>query len=271
MPFSYQSNKAIPWRYTPLVIGKGAATEVDSLSAKVTNIIGLSSVTRSGRVFAPPHPTELPSKGKAPMTQESVGAATLSKEVDPPVVKGAKKKEDLQGRAVTLEEAHEFLRLIQQSEFKVVEQLNKTTARISLLEQLMSFEPHHALLVKVLNEAHVAHDISVEGFEGIVNHITANNYLAFMEEEIPVEGRGHNKALHVSVRCMDHVFAKVLIDNGSSLNVMPKTTLEKLPFNASHLKPSSMVVRAFDGSRREVMGEIDIPIQIGPHTCNVVF
>ena len=32
-----------------------------------------------------------------------------------------------------------------------------------------------------------------------------------------------------------------------------------------------MVVRAFDGSQREVMGEIDIPIQIGPHTCNVVF
>ena len=51
---------------------------------------------------------------------------------------------------------------------------------------------------------------------------------------------------------------------------MPKTTMEKLPFNASRLKPSSMVVRAFDGSRREVMGEIDIPIQIGPHTCNVV-
>ena len=70
---------------------------------------------------------------------------------------------------------------------------------------------------------------------------------------------------------MDHVVAKVLIDNGSSLNVMPKTTLEKLPFNVSRLKPSSMVVRAFDGSRREVMGEIDIPIQIGPHTCNVVF
>ena len=70
---------------------------------------------------------------------------------------------------------------------------------------------------------------------------------------------------------MDHVIAEVLIDNGSSLNVMPKTTLEKLPFNASRLKPSSMVVRAFDSSRREVIGEIDIRIQIGPHTCNVVF
>jgi len=98
------------------------------------------------------------------MVQEPTDVATPSKEVDPPVVKGAEKKEGLQGKTVTLEEAHEFLRLIQQSEFKVVEQLNKTPARISLLEQLINSEPHRALLIKVLNDAHVAHDILVEGF-----------------------------------------------------------------------------------------------------------
>ncbi|KAL5184564.1 hypothetical protein HKD37_17G048258 [Glycine soja] len=152
--FSYQSNKVVPWKYTPPVFGERAATKVDSLSAKVTNITGLSGVTRSGRVFAPPHSAELPSKGKAPMIQEPADTATPSKEVDPPVVKGAEMKEGLQGKVVTLEEAHEFLRLIQQSEFKVVEQLNKTLARISLLELLINSEPHRALLVKVLNKAH---------------------------------------------------------------------------------------------------------------------
>ena len=66
-------------------------------------------------------------------------------------------------------------------------------ARISLLELLINSEPHRALLVKVLNEAHVALDILVEGFEGIVNHITTNNYIAFVEEEILVEGRGREE------------------------------------------------------------------------------
>ena len=65
--------------------------------------------------------------------------------------------------------------------------------------------------------------------------------------------------------------AKVLIDNGSSLNIMPKATLDKLPFNASHLRSSSMVVRAFDDSRQDVRGEIDLPIQIGPHVCQITF
>ena len=48
-------------------------------------------------------------------------------------------------------------------------------------------------MVKILNETHVAHDISVEGFGGIFNNITANNYLTFAEDEMPVEGKGHNK------------------------------------------------------------------------------
>lgn len=32
-----------------------------------------------------------------------------------------------------------------------------------------------------------------------------------------------------------------------------------------------MVVRAFDGGCRDVRGEIDLPIQIGPHTCQITF
>ena len=107
-------------------------------------------------------------------------------------------------------------------------------AKISLLGMLMNSEPHRVLLVKILNEAHVVQVISVEGFGGIVN-ITANNYLIFADEEMPVEGKWHNKALHVSVKCMDHIVAKVLIDNGSSINVMPKMTFDKLAFDASYM------------------------------------
>ena len=32
-----------------------------------------------------------------------------------------------------------------------------------------------------------------------------------------------------------------------------------------------MVVRAFDGTRQEVRGEIVLPVQIGPYTCQVTF
>jgi len=273
VPFPYQNSHVVPWRYAPPRERKEEATDISSLSAMVTNITGLSGVTCDGCVFAPPDLPTQPAnaKGKAKIAEEQNDKVIPAPDEDIPMKSPSKKKDGCGKKKVSLEEAGEFLRIIQQSKFKVIEQLYKTPARVSLLELLMSSEPHRALLVKVLNEAHVAQDISVEGFGGLVNNITANNYLAFAEEEISAEGRGHNRALHVSVKCMDHVVAKVLINNGSSLNVMPKSTLEKFPFNASHLRLSSMVVRAFDGSCREVRGEIDLPVQIGPHTCQVTF
>jgi len=208
-------------------------------------------------------------KAKADVDGSDKASPVLDKEI--PTERFAKEEEDFSKKGIFAEEVTKFLHIIQQSEFKVIEQLNKTLARISLLGLLIKSEPHWVLLVKILSEAHVAQDIFVEGFGGIINNITANNYLTFTNEEIPVEGRGHNRALHVSVKCLDHVMAKVLIDNSSSLNVMPKATLDKFPFNTSHLRLSSMVVRAFNGSHWDVRGEIDLPIQIGPHVCQITF
>lgn len=127
------------------------------------------------------------------------------------------------------------------------------------------------MLLKVLDEAHVTSDITTEKFAGIVGNIAAHNYLTFTDEEVAPEGRSHNKALHITVKCMDFILARVLIDNGSSLNVHPKMTLDRLPCDQAAIKPTSMVVRAFDGSRRMVMGEIKLPIQIGPCTFPVLF
>jgi len=62
------------------------------------------------------------------------------------------------------------------------------------------------------------------------------------------------------------MLARVLFDNGSSVNVMPKTTLSKLFIDGSYMKPSAMVVRAFDSSHSAVIGEIVLPMQIGPCT-----
>ncbi|KAL5162352.1 hypothetical protein HKD37_07G019485 [Glycine soja] len=154
VPFPYQSSHPVPWRYTPPRGKEEEVTDVSSLSAKVTNITGLSGVTRSDRVFTPPDLPVQPAdvKGKGKVVEEQDGEAPHASNKDIPA-KGLPQKKDGK-KEVSLEEASEFLRIIQQSEFKVIEQLNKTPTRVSLLELLMSSEPHRALLVKVLNEAH---------------------------------------------------------------------------------------------------------------------
>lgn len=62
---------------------------------------------------------------------------------------------------MTQEEVEEFLRLIRKNDYKVIDQLNHTPSKIYILSLLLSSEAHRGALLKILNEAHVTHDITV--------------------------------------------------------------------------------------------------------------
>jgi len=84
-------------------------------------------------------------------------------------------------------------------------------------------------------------------------------------------GLKHTKVLHVTIKCKGCIVAKVLIDNGSTLNILPNATLARLLIDLSAECQSAMVVRAFDDIKREVLGDIDLPLHIGACTFNVTF
>ena len=77
--------------------------------------------------------------------------------------------------------------------------------------------------------------------------------------------------LHVSIEYRGTTMAHVLVDTGSSLNVLPKKALDWLDYEGLTLKPSNIVVRAFDGSKRMVHGEVDIPVKVGSQTFESTF
>ena len=85
-----------------------------------------------------------------------------------------------------------------------------------------------------------------------------DNYILFSDDEIPPNGRESTKTLHITTKVKDFTILKVLIDNGSSLNVTPLSTLMRLPVDRSYMKHIHTVVRAFEGTRQEVTGEIEI-------------
>ena len=85
---------------------------------------------------------------------------------------------------------------------------------------------------------------------------------------IPPNGCGSTKSLHITTKVKDCTLPKVLIDNGSSLNVIPLSTLMRLPMDRSYMKHTHIVVRGFD---RKVIGEIEIEMQIGLCMFNVEF
>ena len=129
-----------------------------------------------------------------------------------------------------------------------------------MLSLLQNSELHRNALMKALDKAYVAHNISVEGIDQLVGNIIAGAFIAFFDEEIPLEGRGSTKALHITIKCKNHIMPRAFLDNGYSLNVIPMSTLSRLPIDISYMKKSQMVVRAFDETKREVLENIELPI-----------
>ncbi|RDY11087.1 hypothetical protein CR513_04289, partial [Mucuna pruriens] len=179
------------------------------------------------------------------------GGLTRSGRIYTPKKFGKKDPKENPKKTLKKKESEEFLKLIRYSEYELLDHINKTST--------------------LLNKAHVALDITVERFRGIVSNLTSNGRLTFSDEEISTEGKQHNQPVHISVKCGDYMITRVLIDNGSSLNVLPKSTLDKLSSMHSQLKASTVVVRAFDGSRRDVIGEVTLPIYIDPTLFNIAF
>ncbi|KAK5832277.1 hypothetical protein PVK06_016078 [Gossypium arboreum] len=238
-PFPYKDNKAVLWKY--------------DVNIKVGHF------TRSRRCYSKEvkKNSDLKQKGKAPMHVTEEEHETVPEQE-------AKKPVDE-------EEAQEFLKFIKHSEYNVVEQLSKQPAQISVLSLLLNSEPHRNALLKVLNQAYVANNVSVEKLDRWMNNLNADNFISFSDNEIPPNGRGSVKALHITTRCKGYIIPNVLIDNGSALNVMPLATFSRIPMDLSYLRPCHCTVRAFDGTRREVMGKIEIPLEVGPYIYNVEF
>ncbi|PKI57967.1 hypothetical protein CRG98_021642, partial [Punica granatum] len=208
-------------------------------------------VTRSGRVYDNPKATK---KGKAPAT----------------ILEDAPVATPIPAKKVTNEEAEAFMKVKKAREYKVVEQMGKSPAHISLLALLLSSKPYREALLKVLTAAQVPKETAPNQIEETVASIFSNN-ISFFDDQLPSEGYRHSRTLHIVCKCNNFIVDRVMIDNDFALNVCPISTLKQMNVDLNRIRPSKTTVRAFDDSRREVNGEIDLLIDVGPCSFNVTF
>ena len=77
--------------------------------------------------------------------------------------------------------------------------------------------------------------------------------------------------LYIIVGCSGHRVPTVLLDNGSALNVCPLATAVALGFSPSDFGPSTQTIRAYDSTRREVLGTLTLEFQIRPVVFSTLF
>ncbi|KAI5395544.1 hypothetical protein KIW84_061918 [Lathyrus oleraceus] len=258
-PVLYSSDKVVPYQYNATMMKDGQEVPLPT-TISVVSIADATTVTRSGRMFGLVFPKD---------KEESV----VGKKVEVPAVDPINDSKGKSGESRDLKanDDDEVVRLIKRSEFNMVEQLLQTPSKILVLSLLMNSEAHIEALQKFLEQAFVEHDVTVDQFNHIVANITSYNNLSFCDEELLKEGRNHNLALHISMNCKDDALSNVLVDTGPLLNVLSRSTLEKLSYQRAPMRYSGVIVKAFDGSRKTLIGEMDVPVKIGPSDFQITF
>ncbi|XP_050916232.1 uncharacterized protein LOC127131350 [Lathyrus oleraceus] len=202
-PVPYTSDKAVPYKYDATMIKDGKKVPLLAINS-VVRIIDVVKVTRNGRVFSP----------VSPKVVEDVVVGKKA-EVVVPVVDPVNAPIFQSGESSSLkskDDNDEVLRLIKKSEFNVGEQLLQRSSKIFVLSLLMNFEAHREALQK-----------------------------SFYDEELPEEGMNHNLALHISMNCKEDALSNILVDIGSSLNIIPKSTLASLSHKGASIRYSGVM------------------------------
>ncbi|XP_069145180.1 uncharacterized protein [Solanum lycopersicum] len=118
--------------------------------------------------------------------------------------------------------------------------------------------------MKALDDTYVPSGTSSDNVAAMIHQVIRGHRISFCDDEMPAEGRAHNKALHITVICRGKVINRVLVDEGSGLNICPLSTLKQLRFDLGKLEQNQVNVRAFDGVQRDTLGAVNLTIQMGP-------
>ncbi|RVW23217.1 hypothetical protein CK203_100448 [Vitis vinifera] len=159
---------------------------------------------------------------------------------------------------------------VRREDDEVLRQLQSTQARISIWSLLASSSTHRDALIRALSQIRVETTTTPEG---LIHMMTAGRAtcIVFSDDDLPPDGLDHVRPLYITVGCSGRRVPSVLLDNGSALNVCPLATAIALGFAPSDFGPSTQTVRAYDSTKREVMGTLMIDLQIGPATFSTLF
>ena len=97
----------------------------------------------------------------------------------------------------------------------------------------------------------------------MIGSINRQLTISYSDKDLTKKGKHHNNPLHITVDSMGKRILMVLIDDGSALNVCPLKIASYLGLSIEDFVPTDQHMKAYDNSRREVLGTITLELTIG--------
>ncbi|KNA19062.1 hypothetical protein SOVF_065000 [Spinacia oleracea] len=95
--------------------------------------------------------------------------------------------------------------------------------------------------------------------------------LAFTDEDLMLGSKPHNRPLFVCGYIRKKKINRILVDGGSAVNIMPKSTMTKLGITESELTESRLMIQGFNLGGQRAIGMIRVDLTIGEMTATTIF
>ena len=151
-----------------------------------------------------------------------------------------------------------------EKEDRVLTQLKKTQTHVFIWGLLMASHKHRNALLDALNEKEVPIETMPQEVQSLMEvEAPFHPFLAFSDEELPLERATHTRPLQITIECMSAKVPVVLINNGSTLNICPLRTTLTIGLDAETIIPFPLTIKAFDNISRKVIGTFKASCKIG--------
>jgi hypothetical protein len=87
--------------------------------------------------------------------------------------------------------------------------------------------------------------------------------IIFTEEDFKLKSANHNDAMVIEVNIAGWVIGKILVDNGSSANILFFKTFEKMKLSQHMLHPPEYPLQGFGGKPIKPVGKVSLPVSFG--------
>jgi hypothetical protein len=87
--------------------------------------------------------------------------------------------------------------------------------------------------------------------------------ITFTEEGFKLKSVIHNDAMVIEVNIVGWIIGKVLVDNGSSEDILFLKTFEKMNLSQHMLHPPEDPLQGFGGKPIKLVGKISLPVSFG--------
>ncbi|KAI5349399.1 hypothetical protein L3X38_002286 [Prunus dulcis] len=135
--------------------------------------------------------------------------------------------------------------------------------RIALVKTLMDLNIHP-------NQIREAKKLEPESQDRAICCATCAS-ITFTDEDLLLGSKPHNRPLFVFGYVREQKLSRMLVDGGSAVNIMPKSTMIKLGITVDELSRSRVMIQGFNQGGQRAMGMIRIELVIGDLRSNTLF